>query len=97
MNFASLLLMALLGAVLGTAYMAGLWINVQRVMRARRPGVVLAAGAALRITLLLGAFYLAAGDDWQRLVACLLGFLLTRLIVTRRLQKRGRSFAPARI
>ena len=96
MNFVTLTLMALIGAVLGAVYLAALWINVQQITRARRPGVVLAIGAAARITFLLGAFYLVTGGDWQRLVACLLGFLLARLIVTRRLRARGKSLDPAR-
>jgi F1F0 ATPase subunit 2 len=96
MNFVTLTLAVLMGAVLGAAYLGALWINVQQVTRARRPGVVLAIGAAVRMTFLLGAFYLVASGDWRRLVACLLGFLLARLIVTRRLRARGKSFAPAR-
>lgn len=96
MNFVTLTLPAFIGALLGAAYLAALWINVQQVTRARRPGAVLAIGAALRITFLLGAFYLVTGGDWQRLVACLFGFLLARLIVTRRLRTRGKSLEPAR-
>jgi len=96
MKFVTLTLAVLMGAVLGAAYLAALWINVQQVTRARRPGVVLAIGAAVRITFLLGAFYLVTGGDWQRLVACLSGFLLARLIVTRRLRARGKSLEPAR-
>jgi F1F0 ATPase subunit 2 len=96
MNLVTLALAILTGAVLGAAYLGALWINVQQVTRARRPGMVLAIGAAIRIGLLLGAFYLVADGDWRRLVACLSGFLLARLIVTRWLRARGQSFEPAR-
>src|SRR3990167_5758726 len=37
----------------------------------------------LRLSLTLAGFYWVAGDDWRRLLACLLGFLLARLLVTR--------------
>lgn len=96
MNFVTLTLMALIGAVLGAVYLAALWINVQQITRGRRPGALLAIGAAARITFLLGAFYLITGGNWQRLVACLVGFLLMRLIVTRWLRARGKSLEPAR-
>lgn len=96
MNFVTLTLMVPVGAALGAAYLAALWINVRQVTRARHPGVVLAIGTAARITFLLGAFYLVTGGHWQRLVACLLGFLLARLIVMWRLRARGKSLEPAR-
>jgi len=35
----------------------------------------------LRMSLALAGFYLVGRGDWERLVACFLGFLVARLIV----------------
>ena len=35
------------------------------------------------MSLALAGFYFVAGGHWQRLLACLLGFVIARLIVTR--------------
>jgi hypothetical protein len=35
------------------------------------------------MSLALAGFYLVGGGQWQRLLACLVGFVIARLIVTR--------------
>ena len=80
---ASLALAFLAGMALGSAYMALLWDSVRRLGRARRPALALVGGALLRIAALMGLFYLVMDGQWERLVACLAGFVLVRVAVTR--------------
>ena len=54
------------------------------------------ASLLLRMGITLPGFLLAAGGRWERMLACLVGFLLARALVTRltRLPGRGRPDAP---
>lgn len=66
------------GLTLGGLYLGTLWFTLQRLHRARHPQLWVLASTACRITLLLSAWYWIAGDRWQGLLACLLGFLVMR-------------------
>lgn len=71
------------GLAAGALYLAVLWLSVQRLATSRHPVLGLLAGMGLRLALLLGAFYVVMGGDWQRLLASLAGFLMMRVLVTR--------------
>ena len=70
------------GLALGACYLAALWLTVRRLPTLRHPAVWIAASAALRLSLLLLGFHWVMGGDWQRLLACLLGFVVARLAAT---------------
>ena len=72
-----------LGVVIGTAYCAALWRSLAGLAERRRPVARLLWGAALRVGLLSGAFYLVMDGSGPRLVACCLGFVAARIVVTR--------------
>ena len=75
--------MALLaGTALGLVFYAGLWWTVRRAPTFRRPGLSVLASLLLRMSVTLGGFYLVAGEDWARLLLCLMGFVLARAAVT---------------
>lgn len=78
-----ILLAFLAGAGLGAVYVLALWGAVSDLVRARRPALWLVGGALLRLGVVLGAFYLVMDGSWQRLVACLAGFLVVRVAATR--------------
>lgn len=80
---ASLALAFLAGLALGAAYMMALWHTVRRLGRAQNPVLALIGGAALRIAVLMSLFYLVMDGSWERLLACLAGFVLVRAAVTR--------------
>lgn len=78
------LLPALLaGVVLGAVFFGGLWWTVQRAVSARWVALWFFASLVLRTVIVVGGFYLACGDDWQRWLAALLGFSAARLLITR--------------
>lgn len=72
-----------IGLAFGALYLGMLWVAVQRLPRAKRPGISLPSGAFLRIVLLLTAWFWIAGDSWEILLACLLGFIMLRFATTR--------------
>jgi len=73
----------LVGVLLGTVFFGGLWWTVQRAVSARWVALWFFASLLLRTGIVLGGFYLSCGDDWQRWLAALLGFVVARMVVTR--------------
>ena len=87
------LLAVLAGAGLGAIYFGGLWWTVRRASTFRRPAVSMLASVLVRMSMALGGFYLVAGDSWQRLLLCLLGFLVGRAAVSRQVRAATRNDA----
>jgi F1F0 ATPase subunit 2 len=83
MNEALTLLLALLaGLLLGSIFFGGLWLTVQRGLSSQRLVLWFLGGLLLRMSIALGGFYFVADGQWERLLACLAGFLAARVAVT---------------
>ncbi len=104
MNDAVLLLLAgAAGVALGAVFFGGLWWTVRKVVASPWPALWVFGSLLLRMAVVLSGFYLVSGGKWQRLLACLVGFVIARLAVTRltRLslparpgRNRGARYAP---
>ena len=70
------------GIVLGTMFYGGLWWTIRQSMASAHPAPWVFVSILVRMGIALAGFYYAAGSDWKRLVACLLGFLAARGGVT---------------
>jgi F1F0 ATPase subunit 2 len=80
----SILIRALLaGLLLGILFYGGLWWTVRRSMSTGHVGIWLIGSFLLRASITIGGFYFVAQGDWRALLACLLGFLMARICVTR--------------
>ena len=73
------------GALLGTFFFGGLWWTVQKGVVSDRPALWFLGSLLLRTGLILAGFYFVSQGHWSRLVACLVGFLVARIIVVTRL------------
>ena len=71
------------GAALGGLFFGGLWWTVRKGTSSQRPALWFFGSFLLRTSLTLAGFYWVAGSQWERLLACLVGFILARLIVMR--------------
>ncbi len=71
------------GVIIGILFFGGLWWTVQKAMSSRQPGLLFAGSLLLRTVLTLTAFYLIGKGGWQRLVACLIGFMFGRVLIAR--------------
>ena len=69
------------GVLIGLLFFGGLWWTVQKAMSSRQPGLLFAGSFLLRTLLTLAAFYLIGSGSWQRLLACLIGFILGRILI----------------
>lgn len=73
------------GAALGLFFTLHLWGSVRRVTGT--DGITLSSvgGFIVRVTVVTAGFYLVMGGRWERLLAALLGFVLVREVMVRRL------------
>ncbi len=71
------------GVLLGAMFFGGLWWTVRKGLTARHPAVWFLGSMLLRTGITLAGFYVVAAHDSWRLLACLAGFVIARLIVTR--------------
>jgi F1F0 ATPase subunit 2 len=80
----TLALAGLAGGLLGAVYFGGLWWTVRQGLSSARPELWFLGSLLLRMAIVLAGFYFVSGGHWERLMLCLGGFLLGRLVVTRR-------------
>ena len=81
------------GLLLGAFFFGGLWWTVRRLPTFERPALVVICSLLLRTAVTLGGFFLLASGRWQRLLGCLVGFALARLL-TRWATRAERQAAP---
>ncbi|HVZ41976.1 MAG TPA: ATP synthase subunit I [Candidatus Kapabacteria bacterium] len=72
------------GVLLGIVFFGGLWLTVRRGIVSQRPALLFFGSMLLRTGGVLIGFYVVSGAHWERLLLCLVGFAVARLIVTRR-------------
>jgi F1F0 ATPase subunit 2 len=84
------------GALLGAFYFGGLWWTVRKGLASERPAPWFLGSLLLRAGVILAGFYFVAQGHWSALVACLLGFVIARVIVVKRLARAsaGQAFQP---
>ena len=71
------------GVVLGTMFYGGLWWTVRKGLAAEQPALWFFGSLMARMGGALTGFYFVSGGHWDRLLACLLGFVIARLVVSR--------------
>ncbi|MDQ6681404.1 MAG: ATP synthase subunit I [Pseudomonadota bacterium] len=76
-------LAALEGVLLGLFFFGGLWWTVRRAFDSPRPALWVGGSLLLRMGCTAGGFIFVSAGDWQRLLACVLGFWAARWLVLR--------------
>jgi F1F0 ATPase subunit 2 len=71
------------GLVLGLFYFGGLWLTVRKISCSKRPGLLMLGSFVVRLLVTLYGFYLVMNGSWERILACLSGFLVMRFVLTR--------------
>ena len=71
------------GGALGTFFFGGLWWTVRKGLSSRHPAPWFLGSLLLRTGIILAGFYFISDGHWSRLLACLVGFVIARLVVTR--------------
>jgi F1F0 ATPase subunit 2 len=78
-----LVVAGLAGFGLGIVFFGGLWWTVRRAILSSRPALWFLGSMMLRMGIVVAGFYYAGGGQWQRLLLCMPGFVLARLVVMR--------------
>lgn len=89
----TLVLAWIAGGALGAIFFGGLWWTVRKGLVSSKPALWVFSSLLLRMGFTVTGFYFVSGGDWQRLLACLVGFVMVRQIVTRlaRLHEDGQT------
>jgi F1F0 ATPase subunit 2 len=69
------------GGGLGAVFFGGLWWTVRKGVSSKQPALWFFASLLVRMSIALAGFYFVGRGHWERLVVCLLGFILARLAV----------------
>lgn len=77
------------GVLLGVIFFGGLWWTVRKGVSSQRPALWFFGSLLLRTSIVLAGFYVVSGGHWERLLACLVGFVIARLVVTRLTRPSG--------
>jgi F1F0 ATPase subunit 2 len=78
----SMILAGTAGMMLGAIFFGGLWWTIQKGVLSAHPATLFLTSSVLRMAIALTGFYFVSGGQWQRLLACLAGFVMARLAVT---------------
>ncbi|MBH2019119.1 MAG: ATP synthase subunit I [Burkholderiales bacterium] len=79
----ALVLAWIAGGALGAFFFGGLWWTVRKSLASANPALWVFGSLLLRMGVTLSGFYFVSGGDWQRLLSCLVGFVMARQLVTR--------------
>jgi F1F0 ATPase subunit 2 len=79
----NLTLALLAGVLLGAFFFGGLWWTINRSLGSAQPAMLILGSFLLRTMVTVTGFYIALQGGWRGLVACMVGFLVSRIVVTR--------------
>ena len=71
------------GFLLGVFFFGGLRWTVRKGLASKRPALWFLCSFLLRTGIVLAGIYFVSGGRWDGLLACLVGFVIARFIVTR--------------
>jgi F1F0 ATPase subunit 2 len=71
------------GVLIGLFFFGGLWWTIQKGLNAKNPALWFLGSALVRTAVAIAGFYWISGGGWERLLACLLGFVAARFILLR--------------
>ena len=74
-----------IGMLFGLFYFGGLWLTLQHMSRSKQPSFTAVVSFAVRSMVCLFCFYLISGSGLEMLAFSLLGFLLSKFVLIRRL------------
>jgi F1F0 ATPase subunit 2 len=71
------------GLILGVFFYGGLWWTVGKGLFSPNAALWFIASLLIRTLATVAGFYFISAGSWQKLLTCLVGFLLTRFVVLR--------------
>jgi len=71
------------GVFIGAIFFGGLWWTVLKVVSSKHSALWIICSLLIRTSIALFGFYFISRGNWERLLMCLLGFIIARYIVIR--------------
>jgi F1F0 ATPase subunit 2 len=90
----NLVLAVLMGFLLGVLFYGGLWWTLRESLSSRKPAFWIVVSFWTRTSIVVSGFYFISKGDGERLLVCLLGFVMARFVVKNVVQLRGK---PAQV
>ncbi len=84
------------GLLTGGLFFAGLWLTTQRFTTSDHPALLMLTSFVLRMALVLGAFFLVGRGHLDRIVFCLIGFLVARFVAMHMTREKVHQTCPNR-
>ena len=78
-----LMLVLTTGVLLGAIFFGGLWWTIQKGLSSKSSALWFFSSLLLRTSVVLIGFYFIGRGHWEKLLVCLLGFVMARVFVTR--------------
>jgi F1F0 ATPase subunit 2 len=77
----SLVLAGGVGILLGAFFFVGLWWTIRKGVSSNNPALWFIGSSLLRVSVVLAGLFFVSSGHWDRLLVCLLGFVIARLII----------------
>lgn len=92
-----LVLAGVAGMGLGLLYFGGLWLTIRQLPTCRWPAALFLGSFVVRTAVVVIGFYFVMNGRWERILACLVGFIMVRLLLVSRLRpERLPEFPPGK-
>lgn len=75
------------GIVLGVLFFGGLWWTTKKGLQSKKPVLWFAGSLIVRLGITLPAFFFISNHHWERILICLLGFILARALISKYTQE----------
>ena len=84
MNETGMIVLTLIaGFLLGVFFFGGLWWTTKKGIHSKSPALWFMGSLVLRLGITITGFYFISQNHLERILICLLGFLVARVVVTR--------------
>lgn len=71
------------GILLGFLFFGGLWVSTRKSITSKTPVLWILGSFIVRTGVTLIGFYYVSNGNWKRLLICLLGFIVARILTNR--------------
>lgn len=85
-SLTELLFKLLAGGLLGLLFYGSLWLTIRQLPHTQQPALLFLGSFVVRMSMVLFGFWIVMSGSWERAVACLIGFVVARILVTLWLQ-----------
>ena len=80
-DFLPIALAGFVGVIAGLIFFGGLWFTTRRLLTSNCPAIWLLVSFTVRVFVMLGALYWVGRDHLPRMAACLVGFVIARIVM----------------